>query len=204
MQGKVLKSIFKAIAQFIRKLDKQLFIAVCAVSAFSVLLLYSLVNNGLTSKNTSMYKIQFICLCLGAFVALVISGLDYHKFTKLWFLYGTGALGLTLLTFTPLVYKPAENVDDAAWIDIGFTTIQPSEFLKIAFIMTFALHLSTVGDRVNHIGHLALLCVHGAVPTLIVVAQGEGLFRTAPWPEPTDPAWDGTEWTTGARGKRFL
>lgn len=173
MQGKVLKSMFKAIAQFIRKLDKQLFIAVCAVSAFSVLLLYSLVNNGLTSKNTSMYKIQFICLCIGAFVALVISGLDYHKFTKLWFLYGTGALGLTLLTFTPLVYKPAENVDDAAWIDLGFTTVQPSEFLKIAFIMTFALHLSKVGDRVNHIGHLALLCVHGAVPTLIVVAQGD-------------------------------
>ena len=169
----MLKKILKAILQFFRKLDKQLFIAVCGVSAFSVLLMYSLVHNGVTSKDAKMYKIQFGCLCIGAVVALVISVFDYHKFIKLWFLYVPGAIGLTLLTFTSLGYKPVESADDAAWINLGFTTLQPSEFLKIAFIMSFALHLSKVGDRVNHIGHLALLCLHGAIPTLIVVAQGD-------------------------------
>lgn len=170
----MLKKILKAIFQFFRKLDKQLFVCVCAVSAFSVLLMYSLVHNGITSDNHSnMYKIQFACLCIGASVALVISALDYHKFIKLWFLYVPGAIGLTLLTFTSLAYKPVESADDAAWIKFGPTTLQPSEFLKIAFIMSFALHLSKVGDRINHIGNVALLCVHGAIPTLIVVAQGD-------------------------------
>lgn len=171
----MLKKILKAIFQFFRKLDKQLFIAVCAASAFSVVLMYSLVHNGITSANHSnMYKIQFICLCIGGGTALFISALDYHKFIKLWFLYVPGAVGLTLLTFTPLGYKPVEGVDDAAWIKFGPTTLQPSEFLKIAFIMSFALHLSKVGrDRINHIGNVALLCIHGAIPTLIVVAQGD-------------------------------
>lgn len=169
----MLKIVLKVILQYIRKLDKQLFVAVCAVSAFSVLMMYSLVHNDVTSKNERMYQIQFICLCIGAFAALVMSALDYHKFTKLWFLYVPGAIGLTLLTFTSLVYKPVEGADDAAWIDLGFTTLQPSEFLKIAFIMSFAYHLSKVGDKINHFGRVILLCIHGAVPTLIVVAQGD-------------------------------
>ncbi|MGN0675137.1 MAG: FtsW/RodA/SpoVE family cell cycle protein [Oscillospiraceae bacterium] len=168
----MVKKLFKIIWQYFRKLDKMLFIAVCAVSALSVILMYSLVRNGISGE-PRMYKMQFICLCIGAGIALVMSALDYHKYTKLWFLYGPAALGLTMLTFTPLVYKPFDNVDDAAWIDLGFTTLQPSEFLKIAFIMTFALHLSKIGDKINHIGHVALLCLHGAVPTLIVVAQGD-------------------------------
>lgn len=169
----MIKTVFRALLQYFRKLDKPLFIAVCGVSAFSVLLMFSLVQNGITSKDNMMYKMQFLCLCAGAVAALIMSALDYHKFIKLWFLYVPGAVGLTLLTFTPLVYKPNEGADDAAWIDLGFTTLQPSEILKIAFVMSFALHLSKVGDKINHIGHVAMLCLHGAVPTLIVVAQGD-------------------------------
>lgn len=169
----MIKTVFKAILQYFRKLDKSLFIAVCGVSAFSVLLMYSIVHNGLTEKGPKMYQIQFICLCAGAAAALILSFMDYHKFIKLWFLYAPAAVGLTLLTFTSLGYKPYEGVDDAAWIDLGFTTLQPSEVLKIAFVMTFALHLSKVGEKINHIGHVLLLCIHGAVPTLIVVAQGD-------------------------------
>lgn len=169
----MIKTVFRALLQYFRKLDKPLFIAVCGVSAFSVLLMFSLVQNGVTSKDNMMYKMQFLCLCAGAVAALIMSALDYHKFIKLWFLYVPGAVGLTLLTFTPLVYKPNEGADDAAWIDLGFTTLQPSEILKIAFVMSFALHLSKVGDKINHIGHVAMLCLHGAVPTLIVVAQGD-------------------------------
>lgn len=167
----MIKRFFGAIWQYFRKLDKSLFVAVCAVGALSVILLYSLSENGFASSRT--YQMQFICLCAGAGVALVMSALDYHKFTKLWFLYAPAAVVFTLLTFTPLGYKPVESADDVAWIDLGFTTVQPSEFLKIAFIMTFALHLSKVADKLNHPANVALLCLHGAVPTLIVVAQGD-------------------------------
>ncbi len=169
---RMFKKLLKLILQYLHKLDKPLFVSVCGVSAFSVLMLYSMVHNDVAGK-PSMYKIQFICLCAGGIIALVMSALDYHKFIKLWFLYVPATLGLTLLTFTSLVYKPDESADDAAWIDLGFTTVQPSEFLKIAFIMSFALHLSKVGEKINHIGNVALLCLHGAIPTLIVVAQGD-------------------------------
>lgn len=169
----MLKTVFSAVIRYFRKLDKGLFIAVCSLSALSVVLMYSLVENGVTSKEPSMYYMQFICLCIGAAIALVMSGLDYHWFTKLWFLYAPAALGLTLLTFTSLGYQPNASADDKAWLNLGFTTLQPSEILKIAFIMTFAIHLDKVKDKFNHFVNVLLLCVHGAVPTLIVVLQGD-------------------------------
>lgn len=169
----MVKKIFGVVVRYFRKLDKGLFLAVCGVSMLSVILLYSLVENGLTTQSGRMYEMQFISLCIGAVILLVMSGLDYHWFTKLWFIYAPAAIGITLLTFTPLGYQAAEGVDDKAWINLGFTTMQPSEILKIAFIMTFAMHLNKVKDNLNHIVNVALLCLHGAIPTLIVVAQGD-------------------------------
>ena len=169
----MLKKIFKAVIHYFHKLDKGLFLAVCGLSVFSVMLMYSLVNNGVTSKDERMYKMQLMCLCIGAVIALIMSALDYHWFTKLWFLYAPAAVGFTLLTFTSLGYQPVEGVDDKAWIDLGFITMQPSEILKIAFIMTFAIHLDKVKEKLNHFLNVILLCIHGAVPTLIVVLQGD-------------------------------
>ena len=168
----MVKKIVKVILRYFHKLDKGLLIAVCGVSALSIVLIYSLVNNGITGSS-SMYRMQFLCMCIGTAAALIMSGLDYHWFVKLWFLYAPAALILTMLTFTSLGYQAAEGVDDKAWIDLGFITMQPSELLKIAFIMTFAIHLNKVKDNINHILNVILLCIHGAVPTLIVVMQGD-------------------------------
>ncbi len=167
-----MNTVFKIIFQYFKKLDKVLFIAVCGVSFFSVVLMYSIVKNEITSKTDSMYKVQFIALCLGAGMALLISALDYRKFTKLWFLYVPLGIGLVLLTFTPLGIQ-VEGTDDKAWIDLGITTFQPSEVLKIVFIMSFAVHLNKVGDKINNIVNVLLLCLHGAVPILLVAAQGD-------------------------------
>jgi rod shape determining protein RodA len=166
------KKILKAVWQYFRKLDKMLFISVCGVSFFSVVLMYSIIQNGITTKGPSMYETQFISLCLGAFIALVMSALDYQKFTKLWFLYVPAGIGLVLLTFTSLGIQ-VEGTDDKAWIDLRVTTLQPSEFLKIVFIMSFAYHLNKVGDKINNISHLALLVVHGLIPLGLVAMQGD-------------------------------
>ena len=52
-------------------------------------------------------------------------------------------------------------------------SFQPSELLKIAFILTFALHLEKVGDDIKNIKNLLLLCLHGAFPVLLVHFQGD-------------------------------
>ena len=50
---------------------------------------------------------------------------------------------------------------------------QPSELFKIAFIITFAVHLDYVGEDINKLKNALLLCVHGGVPALLVILTGD-------------------------------
>ncbi len=69
----------------------------------------------------------------------------------------------------------ASYIDDKAWLPIPFTsaTFQPSEVLKLAFILSFALHLERVRDSLKDRRTLFWLCLHAAGLTLMVVAQGD-------------------------------
>jgi rod shape determining protein RodA len=82
------------------------------------------------------------------------------------------ALVLVGLTFTSLGYGRGE-ADDIAWLDLGIVSIQPSEILKIAFLLSFSMHLSKVGSEINNFGHFLLLCIHGLIPIGIVAIQGD-------------------------------
>lgn len=167
------KAVLKFIWQYFKKLDKQLFIVVGICSLFSIVLIYSIVHNGLISYlTTSEYKKQLVAVFIGMAGAMVLSALDYRKFVKLWFLYGPACLILSLLLFTPLGFG-REGSNNVNWLDIGFMSIQPSEFLKLAFILTFAYHLSKVDDRINQPIQLLLLVVHAAVPMGIIFIQND-------------------------------
>ena len=82
--------------------------------------------------------------------------------------------GLALLVF-PFGIQRVDWVDDKAWLPIPFTSIsfQPSELLKISFIITFAYHLSKVKDQLNRPKQLLFLCIHGAIPCGLIHLQGD-------------------------------
>lgn len=171
-----MKAVLKAIWQYFKKLDKALLLVALACSLFGVLLIYSILQNGVSSIVTPRtWKMQLAATGVGVVAALVLSALDYNKYAKLWFLYGPAAMGLVLLLFTPLGQGRVgyEQVDDRNWLNLGFMTIQPSEFLKIAFILSFAYHLSKVKEHMNHPKSLLLLCLHGLVPIGIIGLQGD-------------------------------
>ena len=164
----------KKISKYYKQLDKWLLIAVTFCSLVGVLLLYSMCTTGASDITPRYYWIQLVSTGLGVCVCLLIASLDYHHFIKLWFIYAPPAVALVLLTFTGLGLQRA-GADDRAWLNLGFTTLQPSEFLKLAFILTFAFHLSKDAENINHPLHLLLIIVHGAVPVGLVALQGAGL-----------------------------
>ena len=139
-----MKAVLVYIWQYFRKLDKMLFIAVAALSVFSVILLFSIVVNGAATieVDSSLYETQAIAVGGSWVLALILSAVDYHKILKVWVIYAPVAVILSLLVFSNL---GIEVYGDRAWIDLGFMTLQPSELLKITFITTVSLHLSKVG-----------------------------------------------------------
>lgn len=166
-----MKSAFNELKNQHRHLDYGLLLAVIICSAVSSLLIYSIhANKVLESVGASYYRTQIISALMGLFAALVISLINYKKLARLWFLYVPVSVVLVLLTFTGLGYKRA---DDQAWLNLGFIQIQPSEVLKLAFILSFAYHLSKVEENMNKPVHMALLCLHGLVPIALVGGQGD-------------------------------
>ncbi len=120
--------------------------------------------------------IQTFAVVAGVIAACVISRIDYTLMAKLWKIHMPLAVFLVVLTYF-IGIAPTELADDRAWLDLGITTFQPSELLKLSFIFTFALHLSKVGENINTRKSFLLLCLHGAVPTTLIMLQGD--FGTA-------------------------
>ena len=109
--------------------------------------------------------VQVLASVMGISAAIILSNFDYHFMAKLWKLYMPVSVFLVILTFF-IGMQVDESIDDKAWLRLPFgLTFQPSELLKICFILSFAYHLSRVREEINKPLNLVLLCIHGAVPS---------------------------------------
>ncbi len=175
----IIKNVFKYILSYLRRLDKMLILLTAALCSLGVILLRSLVTNSQTQSITDTavdsrtVTVQIAAIVVGAAFSLVVAAIDYRWFSKLWFIYLPATVGLTLLTFTSLGTSGLEGADDRAWIDLGFMTIQPAEFMKLAFILSLSYHCFKTKDFFNNPLNILALCVHGAIPTVIVMLQGD-------------------------------
>lgn len=170
-----MKSAFKNLSDNKHSMDIGLLLAVIICSVISVLLIYSISKSGISASEgvgDSYWRTQLFSMILGIGVAILLSFIDYHKLAKLWVIYVPVALVLVGLTFTSLGYQ-REGADDKAWLKLGSFQFQPSEVLKIVFIMTFAYHLSHDEEEMNKPLHMLILCLHGAIPLIIVGLQGD-------------------------------
>lgn len=168
-----MKSAFKKLPSEKHSIDAGLLFAVTLCSALSTVLIYSIVKNEILEDiGASYWKTQLISMCLGLGLSVIISFIDYRKLVKLWFIFAPVALILVGLTFTSLGYQRT-GADDQAWIQIGSFSFQPSEILKLAFILTFAYHLSHDEEEMNKPLHMLMLCIHALVPIGIVGLQGD-------------------------------
>lgn len=167
-----MKSAFRKISVR-RKSDGGLTLAVIVCSAISVLMIYSIsCNKVIDGVSMNDYRTQLVSAIIGVCISIVLSFIDYRKLAKLWYIYVPVAMGLVLLTFTSLGYRRA-GADDQAWLQLGFINLQPSEILKLSFILSFSYHLSRDEENMNELPHMLLLCLHALVPIGIIGIQGD-------------------------------
>lgn len=168
-----MRSAFKKLPSGKHSIDAGLLFAVTLCSVISTVLIYSISHNKLLEGvGSSYWRTQLISMGMGLIAAVIMSFIDYRKLVKMWFIFAPAALILVGLTFTSLGYQRA-GADDQAWIQIGSFSFQPSEVLKLAFILTFAYHLSRDEEEMNKPLHMLLLCIHALVPIGIVGLQGD-------------------------------
>lgn len=115
-------------------------------------LIFSSASLGLMAREGATFASvafsQFVFGVLGGGVALLImSNVHYRHWRRYAFYIFLATLLLTLAVFIPGLGMT--HAGATRWIDLGFTTIQPSEFLKIGFIIYLATWLSGVHDKLS-------------------------------------------------------
>ena len=127
----------------------------------------------------SKLVMQTAMTVLGTVLMIVIANIDYKffidRFCIIMFVASAALLLLTLV-----LGISGENMDTAnkSWLRLwpGGPMIQPSEFVKITFVCTFAKHIETVKDSINKpLILLGLLAHAGAIVGFILVSGDLGV-----------------------------
>ena len=163
-----MKTVLKWLGGYFRHIDWILMLICLCISAFDIYVMMALNQIGYIKQD--YIDTQLVACGIGVGAALIIGMIDYKKLAKCWFVYAPVAVILQMLLFTSLGITRA---GDLAWLNLGFTTIQPSEILKLAFILSLAWHIAKLGDKMNTLPHFLLLCAHFMVPFGIIMIQGD-------------------------------
>lgn len=163
-----MRGLWARIADFVRESDKVLLSLCFFASAYGCMAVLSATNYMGSSRAVI---VQAFCMFAGIVAACVISTIDLEHLSKYWYL--AAALGLIPVILTFFIGFAPEGTDDKAWLNLGFTTFQPSELMKICFVVTFSTHLSRVRRDINKLKYLLPVCAHGALPVLLIFIQGD-------------------------------
>ena len=125
------------------QIDKPFLILILVLLVFGIIMMFSASFAwGLNDEGDGYYyvKKQMVAGGLGLVAMAMASFLDYHFFqnTKIAYLFFIGSFALTLYT----AFFGIETADARRWVNIGPLQLQPSEILKVAFIIIFAYIMS--------------------------------------------------------------
>lgn len=132
-----------------RSVDRTFAALTVITSVVGVLIFFSaslvLITKGGGSFGSALFSQLIFGLGGGLVAAYVLTTIpmsEYRKYAPHVFILG---LVLTALVFVPFLGVTANGA--TRWLNLGFTTFQPSEFLKIGYVLMLAAVLSAGRDR---------------------------------------------------------
>ncbi len=136
-----------------------LFLTVFALSVIGVLAVGS-------AKAVNQPK-QMMGVAIGLIIMAITSLIDYVWITDFYwliYLFSVVILGAVLVI--------GDNVNGATrWIDLGFTTFQPSELAKILLILFFAKFIAEHEDDINDAATLVKYAILSGIPLVLIVIE---------------------------------
>lgn len=156
----------------IKKIDPILFVTVAFLSFVSILTIFGSVENFGKSK----LVMQVAMTLMGTVAVFVLANIDYKLFVDRLYIV-LFIVSVLLLTVTLIFGITGTNMETAnkSWIKIPIINIavQPSEFVKIAFLCTFSKHLDIVKDKINRPLTLLGVLAHAGVIVGLIIISGD-------------------------------
>jgi len=155
----------------IKNVDPVLFWCSLAISLISLVTLVC----GLEVFGTRRLIMQLSMTVIGVVIIFFIANLDYREVVEK--LYIVMFLGSVALMAIVILFGNAIG-GNRSWITVikvgSFEVgIQPSEFIKATFIVSFSKHLELVKSRINKPGSLFGLLIHAGIIIGLILLSGD-------------------------------
>ena len=167
-----MQKLRQTIVGAVRCVDPVLFFCVMALCLISIVTVYGAVDNFGQSK----LKMQVAMFLVGSVVTVVIASIDFRLIVdKLWLpMLIASAL---ILAITLIWGESGVNMEtgNKSWLTIPIVgmMIQPSEFVKFAFVCSFSKHLFTLQDRINKPQSVLMLAGHAGLSVGLILLSGD-------------------------------
>ena len=167
-----MKSFKMSFKDKIKHIDPVLFSCMLVLSIVSILTIIGAVDNFGMSK----LKMQLAMTFAGMIALFFVANTDYRFFVDRFAIIMF--LGSALILAVTLIFgSTGENMETAnkSWLNIPLVNvaIQPSEFVKIAFVCTFSKHIDLVKDRINKPKALLGLALHAGIIVGLILLSGD-------------------------------
>jgi len=154
------------VLRLLRNLDGVLLASTAALVTFGLVMVYSTTRSG--PHPLVFFRSQLVHLAVGALVAIVILVVDYRSLAA-------GARGLyviNLILLASVLVLGRSSLGAQRWISLGpLGQFQPSEFAKLAIVITFAKHLADRPGPYHSLWDLAPFLAHIALPMFLIFRQ---------------------------------
>ena len=157
----------RSVFHYWKNTDLYLLLLAILCSCGSLALVYS---TTFSSGSLTRFKVQLGAILLGIACFIIVSIVDLEGMARYWKWFYALNVILQLTLYTPFGYSEGGN---HSWLRFGSIGIQPAEIGKVIFICTFAAHLASVFDRLNHWRTLIPLGLHLGIMVGIIMVSSD-------------------------------
>ena len=150
--------------------DKPIAAAAILLSLLGILFIYSASKYSASVQLGDAFhyvKTQAIALFVGVLAMFGLSFFDANNFQKLALPLYIGGLVLLALVFLPVV--GVESYGAKRWLNLGFFTIQPSEYAKFFMVMLIAKYMSK--NDMSKLRNVFVVLVIGGLVALLLILE---------------------------------
>jgi rod shape determining protein RodA len=154
-----------------KNISKPLLLLPVFFFALSILMMFSTsYDNGIVLSRTVI--VQAAAYFLGFIAVVFLANLDYTVFEEFEKPLYIGSVVFLLTPYLPVIGMELNGA--RSWIDLGITTFQPSELVKITFVLLMANYLQRNRDRLYTFRSVVLAALYGAPFIVIILKEDFG------------------------------
>ena len=167
-----MKRFWEYAGEFFRRADMLLF-ALCMVCSLFGLVMISSATATSAEGSAHFVLIQTVALLIGIFLFVLFTIIDIDVIADKWPLLILLEVALLVLL---RIFGQDDGTGNKSWIRFLGIGIQPSEIIKVIYIVTLSKHITYLKEykNLNHVLSVLQLAVHFLLPFgLIVVISGD-------------------------------